>query len=106
MYNFNVPNLEWSVLWRVHAQLEARVYTWRLVELHDVPMFTILSVNEPFPTTVMILECAQVFPPHGSIGRSNLGGKLLVLNNKLAEPRLAGTTEDGKLNEAGHLVTH
>ena len=54
----------------------------------------------------MILEGAQVFPPPGSIGRSNLGGKLLVLNNKFAEPRLAGTTEDGKLNEAGHLVTH
>ena len=40
MYNCNGPNLEWSVLWRVHAQLEAHVYTWRLVELHDVPVFT------------------------------------------------------------------
>ena len=94
VYNCDGPNLEWSVLWRVHAQLEARLYTWRWGTLHGVLLCTTYSVNEPYPTGEMIPACARGLPPHGSLVRKRLVANYYALSSKRC--RTVSCWDDGK----------
>ena len=94
VYNCDGPNLELSVLWRVHAQLEARLYTWRWGTLHGVLLCTTYSVNEPYPTGEMIPACARGLPPHGSLVRTGLVANYYALSSKRC--RTVSCWDDGK----------
>ena len=54
----------------------------------------------------MIPEGSSALPPHRSLVWDRLVVELLAFIKQNAEPCPAWTTERGKLNEAGHLVTH
>ena len=92
--------------WRFHAQLEARLYTWRGATLRGV-----LKALSPFNQT----SWQERWCPGVILGPSNaqlrvfeclMWDYFIILRQLNAEPCPAWTTERGKLNEAGHLVTH
>ena len=92
--------------WRFHAQLEARLYTWRGATLRGV-----LKALSPFNQT----SWQEMWCPGVILGPSNAQLRIWMpdvrvlhyfLSQLNADPCPAWTTERGKLNEAGHLVTH
>ena len=91
--------------WRVHAQLEARLYTWRGATLRGVLK----------PESVQSNILTGMWCPGVILGPSNtqlrvfeclMWGYNMLFSQLNGDPCPAWTTERGKLNEAGHLVTH
>ena len=98
-------NVEWSVFWRVHAQFEARLYTWRGAPLRGV-LFALNPSNRHPNWKLVSRRVPGSFPHTNSLNMERLMCELHYFRELNAEPCPAWTTERGKLNEAGHLVTH
>ena len=107
MYNCNDPNLEWSVLLtRPCAARSTRVY----LEIGGAPRCTgvhNLSVKDPFPTSTEDPGVCSILSDTRIHGLEVISWSNYVLFREASQHRrLAWTAENGKLNKAGHLVTH
>ena len=98
-------NVEWRVFWRVHAQLEARLYTSRGAPLRSV--LYALNPPERHPNWERVSRRVPgSFQHTDPLNIDRLMFELRIFENSNADSCPAWLRKEENWNEAGHLVTH